>query len=42
LPGLTFCRSTGRSTGQEVGRPLRSTDVHRRAQVGPVDRTVDR
>ena len=26
-----FCRSTGRST-ETVGRPVRSTDVHKRAQ----------
>jgi len=25
---LAFCRSTGRSTATEVGRPVRSTDVH--------------
>jgi len=29
-------------TGQEVGRPLWLTDVQRRTQVEPVDRTIDR
>ena len=38
---LAFCRLTGRSTEPEVSRPLWSTDVHRRAQLVPVDRAVD-
>ena len=42
---LAFCRLTGRSTEKEVGRPVRSIDVHKHARpfrlevrsTGPVD-----
>ena len=40
---LAFCRSTGRSIAAEVGRPVRSTDVHGRArQLGLVGRSTGR
>ena len=29
---LAFCRSTGRSTAAEVGRPVQSIDMHKRAR----------
>ena len=40
---LVVRRSTGRSTEAEVGRPVRSTDVHKRArQLGLVGRSTGR
>ena len=38
-----FCRSNGRSTAAEVGRPVRSIDMHKRArQLGLVGRSTGR
>ena len=39
---LAFCRSTARSTATEVGRPGGLPTCTKHAQVGSIDRTVDR